>query len=594
MPGPTPPFRSGSTINFYAGSKLNRFSWLRNSTDFINGAITSPSARFILLNKLNPLVHKSAEGTKSPTGGQLATLGWGDVRETVRESIRLARGEDDAPASAAPGDEVRVFGPEVLGLQGPSGADAEAADIEAAKKQFEKATESMGPTNLVLVFLGVDESATQDAPSAPGQVATKGEEVGAGGSVEEGKGQQLQGVPYFALSVSHEPHRNHHLGSHHHHHHEQQDQVPLPTHKLREDLLATGKYEFVDTRSLAQAASWPAHHAAMLAQARSLVDWNERMAVILPGLLEAAVLSVERAQEELLGKGHLRSVLSSSNPTTNVLRPFLPSEHSPSTSPSFDKDGKVWPCPATQSLSNFSYPRTDSVVIMGVLNRTGDKILLGRQRTWPKKMYSCLAGFLEAGEALEEAVKREIYEEAAIEVEEVVYHSSQPWPFPANLMIGCFAICKSDRPENEIRLDLDNELEDARFFTREEVLEVIDSSANRIMTKRDVERYEAGQNRNVIGPKSSEQKTTGSKVDEKGQWKKTDGSASESEEEGVGKAGPKWNKKDEGSVANVRADGARAPRTFAIPASTAIAHVLISSWARGEAYIPSLSKASRM
>ncbi|CAD6940443.1 unnamed protein product [Tilletia controversa] len=582
--GPTPPFRSGSTTNFYAGSNLNRFSWLRNSTDFINGAVTSPSARFIILNKLNPLIRKSGGGGES----ELATLGWKDVRGVVRDSIRLARGSDANGGDqeiVEEGGVERVFGPEVYGMRGPSaGEGGEATDLEAAKKQFDKATESIGPPNLVLVFLGVDESETTASPSVPGQVAvstgTGKDQAAASGGDGVKEGQQLEGVPYFALSVSYDPQTQHAADS---------QKQELPAHKLREELLATGQYEFKDTRTLAQAASWPAHHAAILAQARSLVDWNERMAYCP---------ACSRKQYSLWC-GHKRccsSVLSSANPSTNVLQPFLPAASTDSAA-SFEKDGKIFPCPATQSLSNFSYPRTDSVVIMGVLNRTGDKILLGRQRTWPKKMYSCLAGFLEAGESLEEAVKREIYEEAAIAIDDVVYHSSQPWPFPANLMIGCFAICKSDNPESEIRLDLDNELEDARFFTREEVLEVIESSANRIMTKKDLQRYEAGQNRSIIGQKQPQAAGTAA-VDEKGQWKKGDGKdgsgAEDSEGEGEGKdKKTKFDTKDEGSVANVR-EGGKVPRSFGIPASTAIAHVLIASWARGEAYIPSLPQTSRM
>ncbi|KAK0569377.1 NADH pyrophosphatase [Tilletia horrida] len=522
MPGPQPPYRSGHTVNFYAGSKLNRFSWLRTSSDFINGAVTSPSARFIILNKLNPLIHKESEGTSE--AGKLATLGWTDVRDTVLDSIRLARGDGQAPAG---GD--KVFGPDVFGLNGPLKVQDVDADA-AAEKQFGKATESIGSPNLVLVFLGVDESDTQASPSVPGQVATGAGRVDGD---DEGHGKQLDGVPYFALSVSYQPQRAGAaaVGS------EEKEEV-LPTHRFREELLASGKYEFVDTRSLAQAASWPADHAAMLAQARTLVDWNERMA----------------------------SVLASTNPASEFLKPFLSSNSANSSSvKTFEEDGKVWPCPATLSLSNFSYPRQDSVVIMGVLNRTGDKILLGRQRTWPKKMYSCLAGFLEAGESLEEAVKRE----------------------------GCFAICKSDNPESEIRLDLDNELEDARFFSREEVLEVIETSAKRIMTKKDLARYEEGQNRNVLG--QAKKPSSAPQVDEKGQWKQTDQSGAEagSDEEGEKKK-PKWDKKDEGSVANVRAGGPAASQSFGIPASTAIAHVLISSWARGEAYIPSLNQTSKM
>jgi NAD+ diphosphatase len=87
-------------------------------------------------------------------------------------------------------------------------------------------------------------------------------------------------------------------------------------------------------------------------------------------------------------------------------------------------------------------------------------------------MYSCLAGFIEPGESFEEAVRREVLEEAGIEVGPVSYSSCQPWPFPANLMVGCYGRAKEDQ---KIRLDLDNELEHAEWFPREVVERVATS-----------------------------------------------------------------------------------------------------------------------
>jgi NAD+ diphosphatase len=93
----------------------------------------------------------------------------------------------------------------------------------------------------------------------------------------------------------------------------------------------------------------------------------------------------------------------------------------------------------------------------------GDSCLLGRQRRFPKKMYSCLAGFLESGETLEEAVRREIMEEAGLPLGRVRYVASQPWPFPASIMIGCQAEALS----RDIVMDRE-ELEDCRWFSRDE------------------------------------------------------------------------------------------------------------------------------
>ncbi|KAK9697800.1 hypothetical protein RND81_08G062100 [Saponaria officinalis] len=119
------------------------------------------------------------------------------------------------------------------------------------------------------------------------------------------------------------------------------------------------------------------------------------------------------------------------------------------------------------------YPRVDPVVIMLVIDKENDRALLSRQGRFVPRMWSCLAGFIEPGESLEEAVRRETWEETGIEVGEVVYHSSQPWPvgpssMPCQLMVGFFAFAKS----LEINVDKD-ELEDARWHSREEVKKAI-------------------------------------------------------------------------------------------------------------------------
>jgi NAD+ diphosphatase len=106
------------------------------------------------------------------------------------------------------------------------------------------------------------------------------------------------------------------------------------------------------------------------------------------------------------------------------------------------------------------FPRTDPAVIMLVTH--GDRALLGRNKNFPVPgMYSTLAGFVEPGESLEDAVAREVREETAIEVAAVHYHSSQPWPFPANIMLGFYA----EATTTEIAVDY-GELEDARWFER--------------------------------------------------------------------------------------------------------------------------------
>ncbi len=115
------------------------------------------------------------------------------------------------------------------------------------------------------------------------------------------------------------------------------------------------------------------------------------------------------------------------------------------------------------------FPRTDPVAIMLVVD--GDSCLLGRQRHFPEKMYSCLAGYVEAGETLEEAVRREVLEEAGIEVGAVTYLASQPWPFPSTLMLGCMAQAFS----RGIVMDA-VELEDCRWFSRAEARAMIEGA----------------------------------------------------------------------------------------------------------------------
>ena len=167
-----------------------------------------------------------------------------------------------------------------------------------------------------------------------------------------------------------------------------------------------------DLRSVAQMMSMA--DSGILAQARSLVDWHNRHGF-------CAVCGTATAMKR---GGALRRCM--------------------------DQD-----CAAQH------FPRVDPVVIMMVV-RDG-KCLMGRQRHFPPGMYSALAGFIEQGETLEDAVRREVMEEAGIRIGRVDYAMSQPWPFPSSLMIGCVAEALSD----EIIID-DHELEAARWVSRDE------------------------------------------------------------------------------------------------------------------------------
>jgi len=119
-------------------------------------------------------------------------------------------------------------------------------------------------------------------------------------------------------------------------------------------------------------------------------------------------------------------------------------------------------CP---SCSRKHFPRTDPVVIMLITH--GNSVLLGRSPRWPDGMYSLLAGFVEPGETIEAAVRREVFEEAGVRVGPVDYLASQPWPYPSSLMFGCRGAALTD----EITID-PVEIEDALWVSREEMLDV--------------------------------------------------------------------------------------------------------------------------
>lgn len=182
--------------------------------------------------------------------------------------------------------------------------------------------------------------------------------------------------------------------------------------------------KFIDARSIAMQFATPDQdggRAGLIALARSLIDWHARH----------GFCAVCGAPTRLAEAGYKREC------------PSCDAEH---------------------------FPRTDPVVIMLATN--GDKALMGRGPGWPDKMYSALAGFVEPGETIEEAVAREVFEETAVRVSEVTYHTTQPWPFPSSLMIGCHAVASS----TEITID-GNELSDAQWFDKADLATAVEHAA---------------------------------------------------------------------------------------------------------------------
>jgi len=190
---------------------------------------------------------------------------------------------------------------------------------------------------------------------------------------------------------------------------------------------------------------------------------------------------------------------------------------------------------------------------VAVLNESQDQILLGRKKQFPAMSYSTLAGFIEPGESFEDAVKREVWEEAGIRVRNVKYHSGQPWPYPANLMVGFYAI---GDPLESIRIDLDKELEDARWYTRDEVLAVLQHEKGTDFTRSDYKKMA------IIDE--------GVKV-----------TASVDDPLGGDAAVRDGQTRDTPVHVQVTHDDTEPP--FRVPPRTAIAGVLISDWAFGRA-----------
>ena len=127
---------------------------------------------------------------------------------------------------------------------------------------------------------------------------------------------------------------------------------------------------------------------------------------------------------------------------------------------------------------NVSYPRVDPVTMALVVSPDNNEILLGRQPSFPRGFFTCLAGFAEPGESLETTVKREVYEECGIRVTDVRYQFSQYWPYPSSLMLGCVATAS----DTTVRLDA-HELEEACWVTREEAANMLSSQTAREHSK---------------------------------------------------------------------------------------------------------------
>ncbi|KZT10913.1 uncharacterized protein LAESUDRAFT_721312 [Laetiporus sulphureus 93-53] len=242
----------------------------------------------------------------------------------------------------------------------------------------------------------------------------------------------LEGTPYFSLDASNV----------------EQDKLDSTLHGSQAGKEGA-EFAFVEARGAM--AGFDEFEASIFAMARTMVDWNARNK-FCPSCGSASY-----------------SQWAGWKLSCSSLLPWA------------DTAGKK-PCLTAKGLHNFSHPRTDSVIITAIVDQANEKILLGKNKNWPARFYSTLAGFIEPGESLEDAVKREMWEEAGVDVWDVQYHSSQPWPYPASLMVGFYAVADSTKA---LHTDLDNELEDVHWYTREEVLSILKHEEGAYLSSRE-------------------------------------------------------------------------------------------------------------
>ncbi|KAK7428899.1 NADH pyrophosphatase [Neonectria magnoliae] len=334
-------------VNYYAGSRVNRYSFLRADAAFLRRAAVSPTARYLALNDLNALVADKAT---------LSYLAFEDVKSLIgSEPFHLTEDE--------------------------------------SLKAFDSTQ-----TSPLIVFLGMLEEGSEP------------------GHIESGEHGDIKGRPYFAIDIT-----------------------ARGTHADKAtDFLKAQEAKGLSVDKNARGMTLLPEAAALYAQARSIIDWN------------------------------VRSPFCAGCGTPNL------SVHAgyKRVCPPTDKKGGSeaqtrGDCPTRHGVSNICFPRTDPTMIAAVVSADGQRILLGRQKRWPQDWYSTLAGFLEPGESIEEAVRREVWEESGVRVGRVVIHSSQPWPYPASLMIGAIA---QALPEDGEKINLnDKELELAKWFSVDEV-----------------------------------------------------------------------------------------------------------------------------
>ncbi|TFK89313.1 hypothetical protein K466DRAFT_519155 [Polyporus arcularius HHB13444] len=404
-----------------------------------------------------------------------------------RDGQPLIQTSGEAPVNPSKHSLARLTTRDVRPLLGPEPFFSQGQREGQLAPADEKKLEAARLRGTPIVFLGLHESQTTFAAALPSSDFSAKTDL-------QTLTSNVQGSAYFSLDVT------------------DVDSAELDN-VLASSVATTQeglKLTFSEPRAVM--STLDAFEAAIFAEARSMIDWNARNK-FCPSCGSSVFSSW--AGWKL---------------TCSSLLPWA------------DNAGKK-PCPTATGLHNFAHPRTDAVVIMAVIDQTGDKVLLGRNKKWPPKFWSCMSGFIEPGESFEDAVQREMWEEAGVKVFDVRYHSSQPWPYPSTIMVGMYATANSDEP---LRTDLDNELDEARWFTREELLAVLSHTDGTNLSRQDHKQLSA----------AAEGSNPHAKPDE-------------------ANAQPK-------AAVGTRTASSDGP-AFKIPPRTAIGGVIISEWAYGRA-----------
>lgn len=349
--------------NYFSATPLNRASFLRPSQAFLSAAVTSPSARFSLVDDLAPLA-------KDPS----------DLAFVTHKEIKHIIGEN--PFSKSEAEVIAEY-------------------------------DSSVPQPPLVLFLGLDES----KPNAFSH-------------------NEYKGTPYFAVDIT-----------------PRGENAEAEKKKSLIYKFKTDGHIFLPGRA---AMTLNAQHAAIFAQARSYIDWNTR-SPFCAGCGQPTI-SVHAGAKRVCPPTDfaLAKTENPSTPQTELGAVFPPRSTAPDR----------LPCATRHGVSNLCFPRTDPTVIMAILSPNSKKVLLGRQASWPKYFYSALAGFLEPGESVEDAVRREVYEESGVKVGRVVIQGTQPWPYPASLMIGCVGQAIEGGEKINLR---DEELEAAKWINIEDL-----------------------------------------------------------------------------------------------------------------------------